>query len=120
MERKFVHNNSSLRDRRRELRQNQTPQEEKLWFELRHSKLGAKFKRQNSVGGYIADFYCQKYKLIIELDGKIHDSKENQEYDKIRDNYFKELNFNILRIKNEEVDSDMEKVLEKIKNIIKI
>ena len=88
---KWTHNNRTLSDRRKELRQNQTKAEEILWFELRNNKLGAKFKRQHSIGGYIADFYCQKHKLIIELDGEIHESKENKEYDEVRDKFFKEL-----------------------------
>ena len=109
-------NNFKRKEIRKELRKNQTPQEEKLWFEIRNNKLGAKFKRQHSIGGYITDFYCQKYKLIVELDGDIHSKKENKEYDEIRDKYFKELGYKILRIPNNEVDTDMEKVLEKIKN----
>ena len=99
------------------MRKEQTPQEEKLWFELRHSKLGVKFKRQHSIGGYITDFYCREYKLIVEIDGGIHNTKENQEYDKIRDDYFRELGYKILRIPNREVDEDIEKVLEKIKDV---
>ena len=110
------HNLHTLRERRRELRKEDTLQEDKLWFELRNSKIGTKFKRQHSIGGYITDFYCQKYKLIVEIDGEIHNTKENQEYDKIRDYYFIELGYKILRISNHEVDSDVEKVLEKIKS----
>ncbi len=111
---KWTHNTRDLRNRRRELRKNQTKAEEILWFELRNSKLGAKFKRQHSIGGYITDFYCQKYKLIIELDGEIHNKPENQEYDNVRDKYFIELGYKVLRFKNEEVEEDIEKTLGKI------
>jgi len=97
-----THNIHSLRERRRELRKNQTETEDKLWFELRNSKLGVKFKRQ--------------YKLIVELDGEIHNKKENQEYDAIRDKYFKELDYRVLRFQNNEVETDLEKVLEKIES----
>ena len=100
------------------MRKEQTPQEEKLWFELRHSKLGVKFKRQHSIGGYITDFYCREYKLIVEIDGGIHNTKENQEYDKIRDGYFSTLRYKILRFTNEEVDENMEMVLEKVKDFL--
>lgn len=113
---KWIHNNRDFLDRRRELRKNQTKAEEILWFELRNNKLGTKFKRQHSIGGYIADFYCQKYKLIIELDGEIHNTKEAEEYDEVRDKYFKELGYKILRFQNSEVENDTEKVLDKIKN----
>ncbi len=112
---KWTHNIQNLRDRRRGLRQNQTKAEEILWFELRNNKLGAKFKRQHSIGGYITDFYCQKYKLIIELDGEIHDTKEARKYDAVRDKYFNELGYIISRFKNSEVENDTESVLKRIK-----
>lgn len=113
---KWTHNKVELKDRRRELRKNQTKAEEIFWFELRNNKLGAKFKRQHSISGYIADFYCQKYKLIIELDGEIHNTKEAVEYDEVKDKFFKELGYKILRFQNSEVENDVEKVLDKIKN----
>ena len=113
---KLIHNNEVLAERRRELRKNQTKAEEILWFELRHEKLGFKFKRQHGIGGYILDFYCSQKKLIIELDGGIHDTEENREYDEVRDKYFTELGYKVLRFKNVEVESEIEKVLEKIKS----
>ena len=114
---KWTHNIQDLRERRRELRKNQTKAEEILWFELRNNKLGIKFKRQHSIGGYIVDFYCQKYKLIIELDGEIHDTSEARKYDSIRNKYFTELGYKVLRFQNFEVENDTEIVLEKIKNV---
>lgn len=113
---KWVHNTRDYLDRRKELRKNSTETEQKLWFELRDNKLGVKFKRQHSIGGYIADFYCQKYKLVIELDGEIHNTKEVKEYDHVRDKFFRELGYTVLRFRNSEVENDTEKVLEKIKN----
>jgi very-short-patch-repair endonuclease len=108
---KWIHNIRELNERRKELRKNQTKAEEILWFELRDNKLGAKFKRQHSIGGYIVDFYCQKYKLIIELDGEIHDTIESKEYDLVKNKYFIELGYKVLRFKNSEVENDTEKVL---------
>src|SRR5262245_3529483 len=105
---RFVHDNRIMRERRRELRKNSTETEKSLWFELRNKKLGIKFKRQHSIGGYITDFYCPNYKLIIELDGEIHNSKEAKKYDEIRDNYFKELGIRVLRFSNEEVEQNIE------------
>ena len=116
---KWVHNSQNLIDRRRELRKNSTKAEEILWFELRNNKLGAKFKRQNSIGGYIADFYCQKYKLIIELDGKVHDTEEAKEYDGVRDKFFVSLGYKVLRFRNEEVENETEKVLDRIEENLK-
>jgi very-short-patch-repair endonuclease len=94
---KWAHNIQNLRDRRRELRRESTKTEQILWFQLRNSKLGVKFKRQHSIGGYITDFYCQKYKLIIEIDGEIHNTPKAKEYDKVRDKYFRELGYKVLR-----------------------
>ena len=116
---KWTHNNRTLSDRRKELRRNQTKAEEILWFELRNNKLGEKFKRQHSIGGYIADFYCQKYKLIIELDGGIHNQSESRKNDIVRDNFFTELGYKILRFQNSEVENNVDKVLGEINYIIK-
>ena len=111
-----IHNISKLKDRRRELRQKSTPQEKKLWEELRDSKLGPKFKRQHSIGGYIIDFYCRKYKLIVEIDGDIHNTKEAREYDEERDKHFMGLGYKVLRFKNGEVENDLSSVLKNIIN----
>ena len=75
------YNKKALKERRRELRQNSTPAEKILWKLLRDSKLGAKFRRQYSVGGYVLDFYCPKLKIAIELLGSVHLSKSAKLYD---------------------------------------
>ena len=106
----------------REMRKNQTPAEKKLWSYLRNRKLkGIKFLRQhpvpyrnlfNQIRYFIPDFYCAEKKLIIELDGKIHDYQK--QYDQNREAILRDLDLKILRFKNEELD-DIYKVLEKIK-----
>ncbi len=63
------------------------------------------------------DFYCPEKKLIIELDGEIHNTKEAKEYDEVRDKYFAELGYTTLRFLNREVESDVEEVLSRIKNL---
>ncbi|OHB15860.1 MAG: hypothetical protein A2431_01205 [Candidatus Zambryskibacteria bacterium RIFOXYC1_FULL_39_10] len=113
-----IHNNRILKDRRIELRRKETPTEKILWFYLRSDKLGVKFKRQHSVGGYILDFYCAKKKLIIELDGEIHNTKDAKEYDEVRDKFFKELGYKTLRFLNREVENNINKVLEKIRSFL--
>ena len=65
------------------------------------------------------DFYCAKKRLIIELDGKIHDKKENLEYDKIRNKYFEELDYKVLRFKNWKVDTDIKSVIKIIEDSLK-
>jgi leucyl-tRNA synthetase len=114
-----IHNIHALSDRRKELRKNPTEAEEKLWWYLRDKRLGIKFRRQHSIGGYILDFICKDKKLIIEVDGEIHNTKEAREYDEVRDKYFKELGYEVLRFKNSEVENEIEKVLEIIKSYLK-
>ncbi len=110
---KLVHNLRELAGRRKELRKKGTKAENLLWKELRNGKLGLRFRRQYSIGGYILDFYCPKRRLIIEVDGPIH--KSNQEYDAIRDKYFQELDYTVIRFTNDEVVNSLENIIKKIK-----
>jgi len=94
-----------------------TEAEEILWKHLRNNKLnGLKFRRQHPLDIFIADFYCHQRKLIIELDGDIHDTLEQKEYDDGRTFELEEKGFTILRFRNEEVINDIENVLYKILN----
>lgn len=111
---KSVNNIKGLYDRRKELRNNSTPEEILLWLELKNSKTGFKFRRQHSIGGYITDFYCPTKKLIIEIDGSQHSKKENREYDKIRTDYFEGLNIKVLRFTNKQIATETQEVLKKI------
>ena len=98
------------------LRQTTTEAEEKLWQELRNKKLnGLKFRRQHPIDKWIADFYCHEKKLVLELDGSVHNEKEIAEYDAGREKDLKELEFNVIRFRNDEVLSDIEEVLKTIK-----
>ena len=74
----------------RELRQNQTPQEAKMWNILRNQQIqGCKFRRQYPIGEYIVDFVCKEIKLVIEIDGGQHNIPKNTTYDKKRTIFFK-------------------------------
>jgi len=105
----------------RQLRKNPTESEKKLWIILQKKKLdGFKFLRQKPLiyeknykikGFFIADFYCSRAKLVIEVDGKIHDYQKD--YDNERDKVINNLGISIIRINNEEV-SNLERVKEKI------
>jgi len=102
----------------RELRQASTDAEKLLWAELRNRKLnGLKFRRQHPIDKYIADFYCHERKLVIELDGAIHDEKENIDYDKARTFELKDLSINVLRFRNDEVINNTDGVLQKIAEV---
>jgi very-short-patch-repair endonuclease len=105
----------------RALRKNQTKAEETLWHKLRSRKLsGYKFLRQHPIvykadykglNYFIADFYCDEKKAVIELDGQIHD--ENHDYDNFRDSVMKEMRIRVLRIKNEDLEN-LDEVLSRI------
>ena len=97
------------------LRQSMTSAEELLWKHLRNRQLkGLKFRRQHPVDIFIADFYCHEKKIIIELDGGIHDLTEQHEYDDGRTFVLEEKGFKIMRFKNEKIENDLEKVLNRI------
>ncbi len=116
-----MRNRRKITDLVKEMRKMQTPEEEILWQELRRKSVnGFKFLRRHPIiyGNYdkdifffIADFYCAKAKLVIEVDGKVHDLQK--EYDSYREEILKDKGLTILRIKNEEL-VDVDLVLEKI------
>jgi len=113
----ILKNKSKLLYRRRELRRNQTKQEKILWQCVRNRKLGVKFKRQYSIGGYVLDFYCPELKLVIEIDGSQHSKREELLYDKERTNFLQILGCRVLRFKNIEIENNLEKVLSNIKKL---
>lgn len=85
----------------RQLRQDQTIAEEKLWEALRNRKfLDLKFRRQHPLKEYIVDFFCQDYGIIIELDGEYHNELEHKEKDILRDLHLHELGYLVLRFEN--------------------
>lgn len=101
----------------REFRKNPTRQEEEVWQWLRNKKLlGLKWRRQQIIQGFLADFYCHELHLVLELDGDVHNDPSQKEYDLERDNIFKQIGIKILRIANSECS--LEYLTEKIKNEI--
>jgi very-short-patch-repair endonuclease len=99
----------------RKLRQKSTDTEKRLWEYLRTKRLhGLKFRRQHSIGRYIADFYCRGARLVIELDGGVHNIRDQKEYDKIRQEIIKVRGLRVLRIRNKEIEKDIQNVLRKI------
>lgn len=116
---KFIHNDPLLKHRRKDLRNRSTKEERLLWKYLKNEQLGVIFRRQFGIGPYITDFYCHKYKLIIELDGSQHYYEKGIEYDTVRDNYLKSLDYTVLRFSNNEVLQSIDGVIMKIKEFIK-
>jgi very-short-patch-repair endonuclease len=100
----------------RELRQSSTKAEKILWEYLRNRKLdGLKFRRQHPIDKFIADFYCHEKKLVVELDGAVHDDKMNAQYDEARTYELKGSGIKVIRFRNSEVENDIVVVLKKIK-----
>ena len=100
------------------MRNNMTPAEEELWRLLRKHKLsGRKFRRQHSIGSYIIDFYCASEKLVIEVDGSVHDTPVAVANDQLRDETLQQLGYKVIRIRNSEVFEQPEVVLQKIATI---
>ena len=102
----------------KQLRLQETEAEKLLWSRLSRKQLGVKFRRQHPIYSYVADFYCHSHKLVIEVDGPIHDSEENTFNDKIRTCGFNEFNIKVLRFTNNQIFSDIETVLETIKKAL--
>lgn len=111
----FLKNTPVLKDRRRELRRNQTDAERAFWAKVRNKQfLGMKFFRQYSFGSYILDFYCPEKKLAVELDGGQHNQSEGREYDAIRTNYLNAHGVEVVRFWNNEVLVEIDAVLARL------
>lgn len=111
----LIYNKTIFRERRRDLRRNQTEAEKILWSRLRNRFcLGLKFFRQYSVGAYIIDFYCSEYKFAIELDGGQHAEDDSKEYDRIRTDYMKSKGIEVVRFWNNDVMQNIDGVFEEI------
>ena len=100
------------------LRKNMTPWERKLWYEfLRYYPI--RFQRQKAIGNYIADFYCAKAGLIIELDGGGHYTDEQKEKDNIRTAELENMDLRIIRICNLDIVRNFSGVTEYIDLTVK-
>lgn len=100
------------------LRKNMTHAETILWLHLRKGINGLKFRRQHPIGIFIADFYCHKVKLIVEVDGSIHTITEVKENDEVRQQQLTEWGYEIIRFTNKQIINEVEKILELIKEKI--
>ena len=101
------------------LRNNMTSAEKALWLYLQNKKLeGYKFRRQHPLHLFIVDFYCHELGLIIEVDGAYHETKEQEEKDEKRTELLKFQGLTMLRFTNDEVSTDVEPVITKIKEAI--
>ena len=110
--------NEEMKERSRQLRKNMTPQEKHLWYDyLRRYPI--KIYRQRSIDWFIADFYCDSARLVIEVDGGQHYTPDGKEYDTDRDAILRKYNLSVLRIKNEDVEKNFSNVCKLIDNQIR-
>jgi len=105
-------NSHLLLEKARENRNNPTDAEKLLWNHLRNKSLGYKFRQQHLIDDFIVDFVCLSKRLVVEVDGNIHDSQVQE--DQERTQLIERKGFKVIRFRNEEVIGDMEAVLEKI------
>ncbi|MEQ9230416.1 MAG: DUF559 domain-containing protein, partial [Cyclobacteriaceae bacterium] len=104
----------------RENRKNPTEQEDKMWQALRNKQLGYKVRRQHPIGDFIADFTFLNEKLVVEIDGRYHDDPEQALYDEARTSFLESEGYEVLAVRNEEVDSDFENVLAAIRKRLEV
>lgn len=115
-----IFNQTSQKEKRRQLRKRSTKAERMMWQNLRNRGLeGYKFRRQVSVGFFVLDFYCPELKLAIEVDGYTHDSDEARKYDAEREEIIETYGVRFLRIRDEEVHENIEKALDRIRAAIR-
>ena len=109
-----INNLYITKEKRQQLRNDVLMPEKIIWKWIRKEQLGYKFRRQHGIGKYIVDFYCPELKLIVEIDGQVHD--EIMDRDKIREEFFKSLGFNLKRYTAREVNNNLEWVLIDLKD----
>lgn len=109
--------NKKLILRAQKMRNEMTKEESKLWYYfLRNYEV--KFRRQKVILNYIADFYCAKAKLIIEVDGKQHISPDSAEYDNIRSECLNSIDIKVVRFNNDEINNNFDIVCSKIEKVV--
>ena len=102
----------------KQLRKEMTKEERHLWYDFL-SNYPVKIYRQRSIDYFIADFYCAKAKLAIELDGSQHFSNEGKAYDESRTAGLEEYGITVIRFSNAEVDRHFESVCEVIDKTVR-
>jgi very-short-patch-repair endonuclease len=102
----------------RTMREEPTPAEAILWEALRGRRLGGlKFRRQHPINAYILDFWCPECRLVVELDGAIHEQQDQREHDKMRQRHLEAYGYTVLRFSNEEVLNNLPRVLQIIRTV---
>jgi len=99
------------------LRNNMTNYEKLIWERLKGKQIcGLRFRRQHPVDIFIVDFYCHEVRLVVEIDGEIHEQQE--EYDDGRSAEMEKFGIRVIRFTNSEVENNIEGVINKIKKVV--
>lgn len=106
--------------RAKELRTRATHTEELLWEYLSRKPLGYKFRRQHPFSIYILDFYCHALKLVIEIDGSIHNRQDIKDKDETRQNVLEREGLTVVRFTNAEVMNEIESTIFKLEALLRI
>jgi len=100
----------------KELRKSETEAEKRLWRMISKNQiLGLKFRRQHPINNFIADFYCVKLKMAIEIDGNIHDIIEYHNHDQGRSDVLNEFGITVIRFTNEQITEEIDSTVNEIK-----
>jgi very-short-patch-repair endonuclease len=101
------------------LRRSMTKAEAVLWKKLKDRKLfHTKFRRQHPINIFIVDFYCHQYRVVIEVDGDIHNDEIAKQYDSIRTDVLNNFGLKVIRFTNDQILYSLNSVLEKIQREI--
>ena len=113
--------NNEQKQRARNLRNNMTEQERKLWSVIRNRQFfGYRFLRQYCIGNYIVDFVCREKQIILEVDGGQHNQQYDIDYDNNRTAYLNLKGYSVIRFWNNEIDNNIEGVYLKLKEIFNV
>jgi very-short-patch-repair endonuclease len=113
-----MYRDQDQRDFARQLRNDCTTAESRLWHFLRAEKLGVKFRRQAALGAYIVDFVCFSHRLIVELDGPQHLEERGKAHDARRTEWLGSQGFRVIRFRNQALDEDIWGVVEEIRRVL--
>ena len=102
----------------KQLRKDATREENKLWYDFL-SKYEIRFQRQKAIDNFIADFYCHKAKLVIEIDGSQHYTEDGRKYDEFRTEILEGYDLSVIRFTNNDVDKNFYGVCRYIDMIVK-
>ena len=100
------------------LRKNATPQENRLWYDFL-SKYEVRFQRQKAIDNFIADFYCHKARIIIEVDGEQHHTEKGMKKDEFRTEILEGYNLSVIRFTNHQINTNFDGVCKYIDFVVK-